>query len=96
MSFSKRLKAIIKQERHSQRSFSEVVDIPLPSLESYLAKKVEPSANVVMKITNHPEFKKYTLWLMTGEIEANSGQICPTEEIQKKYGLLDITEKRKA
>lgn len=32
---------------------------------------------VGMKIFNHPKFKKYMMWFMTGDIAPESGQIAP-------------------
>ncbi|RCB84193.1 transcriptional regulator, partial [Escherichia coli] len=29
------------------------------------------------KITNHPRFSKYTLWIMTGKSSPEAGQISP-------------------
>ncbi|GEK13196.1 helix-turn-helix domain-containing protein [Aliivibrio fischeri] len=87
MSLQKRLKSIMKEERYSQRSFAEAIGIPLRSLEDFLSERRVPRAAFVMKITNHPQFKKYTLWLMTGEVVPNSSQVCPSESIQKKYGI---------
>lgn len=31
----------------------------------------------VMKILNHPQFKKYTMWFMTETISPEAGQIAP-------------------
>ncbi|AXG44972.1 MULTISPECIES: C protein [Photorhabdus] len=30
------------------------------------------------QLPDHPKFEKYTLWLMTGKITPESGQISPT------------------
>lgn len=94
--FEKRLKAIIKAERYSQRKFAEMVGMPLSSLERYLSGKQEPSTAVTMKILNHPEFKKYTIWLMIGETDENSGQVCPDFSTQEQCGLVNSDSQKQA
>ena len=88
MEFGKRIKSIIKEERYSQRDFATLIDIPLGTLESYLSERAEVSAKTLGKITNHEQFKKYTLWLMTGDAKPDAGQICPAFSTQEKCGLI--------
>ena len=87
MEFGKRIKSIIKEERYSQREFAELIDIPLGTLESYLSERAELSGKALGKIANHEQFKKYTLWLMTGDVMPDAGQVCPAFSTQEKCGL---------
>ncbi|SKA69165.1 hypothetical protein SAMN02745132_04413 [Enterovibrio nigricans DSM 22720] len=96
MSFGKRLKCVLKEERYNQREFAELVDIPQRSLENYLSDKQNPRLDGVMKIVNHVKFKKYALWLMTGDTEPSSGQICPAFSIQEQCGLVDEASRKQA
>lgn len=96
MAFEKKLKAIIKEERYTQRQFAEMVGIPLSSLENYLSGRREPPYSVVVKIVTHPNFSKYTMWLMGGEIQPNSGQVCPEFSTQELCGLLRKEPKKQA
>ncbi|ODS05226.1 helix-turn-helix domain-containing protein [Vibrio scophthalmi] len=95
MCFEQRLKAIIKEERYSQRAFAEIVDIPIASIERYLAGTREPSTKVTMKIVNHVKFKKYALWLMTGEVLPSGGQICPSFSTLEQCGLVGESSPQK-
>ncbi|UKA08847.1 helix-turn-helix domain-containing protein [Photobacterium damselae subsp. damselae] len=96
MSFKKKLKAIIKEERYTQKQFAEMVDIPLSSLEKYLLGKSDPSYKVLVKIVTHPNFSKYTMWLMGGEVQPNSGQVCPDISTQEQCGLLKKESEKRA
>ena len=98
MEFGKRIKSIIKEERYSQRDFAALIDIPLGTLESYLSERAEVSGKVLGKIANHDQFKKYTLWLMTGEIRPDAGQVCPAFSTQEQCGLIigEINIQKKA
>ncbi|WP_186809358.1 helix-turn-helix domain-containing protein [Aliivibrio fischeri] len=87
MTIQKRLKALIKEERYSQKTFAEMIGIPLRSLENYISGRQDPGSAVMVKITNHPEFKKYTLWLMTGDSEQGFIQTSPSKATQKKCGI---------
>lgn len=88
MSFSKRLKAIIKEERYSQKAFAKTVGIPLRTLEDYLAGRTEPGLQAVTKIVGHPIFKKYALWLICSDNSPNPIQTCPSSSTQEQCGLL--------
>ena len=46
----------------------------------------------MLKITNHPELKKYTYWLMTDEVLPESGQISPDFSILLQLGLVESEE----
>ncbi|MEC4728148.1 helix-turn-helix domain-containing protein [Shewanella sp. D64] len=77
------LKCVLKEEKLSQRQFADLIDIPLRSLEAYLSGEREPKQSFSMKISSHPQFKKYTLWLMTGTTAPESGQVCPAFSINQ-------------
>ena len=95
MSFGKRLKAIIKEEGMIQKVFAQEIDISLGGLERYLSGKRVPAGDVIMKIVSHERFKKYTMWLLTGEFEEGSDQTSPKLSIQEKCGLIaDGSEKQ--
>ncbi|MEX6277113.1 helix-turn-helix domain-containing protein [Providencia hangzhouensis] len=66
-----------ESERLNRRQFSELVDIPYGSLTYYETNRSKPPTEVTMKILSHPQFIKYTMWFMTGEIAPEAGQIAP-------------------
>ncbi|MCE7576204.1 helix-turn-helix domain-containing protein [Aliivibrio fischeri] len=87
MSFEKKLKAIIKEEGYSQAKFANEIGISTSTVEKYVSGKQEPAGGIMLKIVNHEKFKKYTLWLMTGDVNPDAGQICPAFSTQEKCGL---------
>ncbi|MCD9491374.1 helix-turn-helix domain-containing protein [Photobacterium phosphoreum] len=88
MEIGKKLKAIIREERYSQREFAEQVNIPIRTIEKYIAGTNDPTYGVLIKIVNHERFKKYTLWLMTGDVNPEMGQISPAFSTQEQCGLI--------
>ncbi|HBO5292567.1 TPA: helix-turn-helix transcriptional regulator [Pseudomonas aeruginosa] len=77
MDLSAKLKAIRATERLTQVEFCSLVDISLSSWKKYEASITDMGLAPVLKITNHPWFKKYTLWLMTGDTAPECGQVSP-------------------
>lgn len=77
MNFSEKLKAIRRAEDLSQSQFGQLIDLPLPTIKKYESGSYSPSIQNLMKITKHPRFKKYALWLTTDEIAPEVGQISP-------------------
>lgn len=96
MSFEKRLKSVIKEERYSQREFAEMVGVPLRSIENYVAGKREPTSGVIERIATHPSFEKYALWLVTGTTAPDGGQVCPSFSTLEQCGLADDESQKQA
>jgi len=96
MFFRNRLKAIIQEEGMSQKVFAEEIDVSLGALERYLSGKRIPAGDVIMKIVSHEKFKKYTMWLLTGDVEEDSDQVSPKLSIQEKCGLVSDDSEKKA
>ncbi|PKF49162.1 helix-turn-helix transcriptional regulator [Enterovibrio nigricans] len=96
MSFANRLRAVIKEERLSQAKFAAEIGISRPAVEKYLSETTDPAGWVMLKITNHATFKKYALWLMTGDTAPESGQVCPDFSIQEQCGLVDEESRKQA
>ena len=88
MSFSKRLKAIIKEERFTQAKFANEIGVSRSAIEKYLSGDNEPAVGVLMNIAQHPIFKKYTMWLLSGVVQPGSGQISPAFSTQEQCGLI--------
>lgn len=72
-----KLKAIRKAEGLTQAKFSEISGIALGTVKNYESGHKDPGLSIVMRVTNTPLFKKYTLWLMTGDTSPQAGQIAP-------------------
>ncbi len=88
MSFSKRLKSIIKEERFTQAKFADDMGVSRSAVEKYLSGENQPSAGLLMNISAHPIFRKYTIWLLSGTADPIAEQICPAFSIQEQCGLI--------
>ncbi|MFS1582941.1 MAG: helix-turn-helix domain-containing protein [Candidatus Arsenophonus phytopathogenicus] len=74
---SEKLKNIRKAENLSQMEFCNLTGISISTVKKYEIGIIEPGGVTLMKITSHSRFKKYALWLMTGDVAPESGQIEP-------------------
>ncbi|TLU69569.1 transcriptional regulator [Enterobacter sp. MF024] len=78
MSLRKRLFLIINTENLTIKDFAGICSIPLKTLENFMNRRVDALPDIeLLKITGHPRFNKYTLWMMTNKTALSSGQIDP-------------------
>ncbi|EMX8410948.1 TPA: helix-turn-helix transcriptional regulator [Yersinia enterocolitica] len=77
MKLSEKIKAIRDAEGLSQTNFCEIIGLSANTLRKYESGSYEPSGLNLMKITLHPRFKKYTLWLMSDSTAPEAGQVAP-------------------
>ncbi|PWC10907.1 transcriptional regulator [Brenneria roseae subsp. americana] len=77
MNIGQKLKAIRKAEGFTQKKFCEISGIALGTVKNYEGGYKEPGIQVVSQVVNTPSFKKYTLWIMTGDTAPQAGQIAP-------------------
>ena len=78
MELAEKLKAIRIKEGLTQSELCEATGLSLSSYKKYeLALRTEVSSVALLKLTNHERFKKYTLWLMTGDVAPTCGQVSP-------------------
>ncbi|HFH3052944.1 TPA: XRE family transcriptional regulator [Pseudomonas aeruginosa] len=67
-------------ERLTQVEFCELTGISLPTWKGYeYGKSKSVSSIELLKITSHPRFKKYALWLVADETAPDCGQISPVQ-----------------
>ncbi|WP_406941705.1 helix-turn-helix domain-containing protein [Arsenophonus sp.] len=76
-SLGEKIRKIREAEGINRKELSEMLNIPYSSLNNYEAGRIQVTENIMIRITNHHLFKKYALWLMTGDIAPESGQIAP-------------------
>lgn len=88
MNLGKKLKAIRLAESLEREEMSQLVDIPRGSLRNYEQGIRDPKGETLTKITNHERFKKYTFWMMTGEVLPESGQVSPDFSILLQCGII--------
>lgn len=74
---SSKLKAIRESEGLSQSKFADLTGISVGMIKQYETGIRGAGTETLLKITTHPEFKKYTLWLMNGETNEAAGQVSP-------------------
>lgn len=77
MKLSEKMKLIRESEGLSQANFCEIIGLSINTLKKYEGGKFEPGGDALIKMTQHPRFTKYALWLMTDQIAPESGQISP-------------------
>ncbi|MGO3014197.1 MAG: helix-turn-helix domain-containing protein [Hafnia alvei] len=77
MKLSEKIRSIREAEGLSQAKFCEVIGLSPNTLRKYELGSYEPSGLNLVKITQHPQFEKYTLWLMTDKTAPEAGQIAP-------------------
>ena len=65
-SLNKKIKLLRKAEGMSQRQFGKEVGISQSVIGNFESGKQKSlGSEYLMNITNHPKFKKYTMWLLT-------------------------------
>lgn len=68
---------IRKAERLTQKEFCNLVGLSESTFRKYEAGFTNVGTPALLKVTNHPRFTKYALWLVTGDVAPESGQISP-------------------
>ncbi|MCU7215129.1 MULTISPECIES: helix-turn-helix domain-containing protein [Pseudomonas] len=78
MELGQKLKEIRLTERLTQSEICEVTGIKLGTWKGYeYGARKEVSSGELLKITTHPRFMKYALWLVTDQTAPDCGQISP-------------------
>lgn len=78
MELGQKLKEIRLTERLTQAEFCEIADIKLATWKGYeYGLRASVSSIELLKVTKHPRFKRYALWLVTDETAPECGQISP-------------------
>lgn len=88
MTISDKIKAIRTAEGLTQLQLSEIIGLSISTLKKIEAGYNDPVWDTMIKITQHPRFEKYTLWLMTNKTAPEAGQIAPA---LSPYGQEDTT-----
>jgi transcriptional regulator with XRE-family HTH domain len=73
-----KIREIREAEGLSREDFSALTGVPAGNLKRYETDRIKSiGSDFLLKITQHEKFKKYTMWLMTGDIAPEIGQISP-------------------
>ncbi|MGA7587036.1 MAG: helix-turn-helix transcriptional regulator [Rouxiella badensis] len=76
-SLGDKLVVMRESERLNRRELSDLVGIPYGTLTYYETGRSTPPTDVTMRLLSHPQFRKYTLWFMSGQTAPEAGQIAP-------------------
>lgn len=75
---SEKFKLIRTRERLKQQEMADLLEINVQTYSNYeRGKRRAISVLEVIKILNHPRFKKYLVWFMTDNTELNVEQVNP-------------------
>lgn len=78
MNISEKLKAIRVAEGLTQMQLCEIMGLSISTLKKVEAGYNDPALSTIMKITMHPKFQKYALWLISDVTAPESGQVSPS------------------
>ncbi|MCU6243875.1 helix-turn-helix domain-containing protein [Enterobacter asburiae] len=73
----KKLKAIRDAEGFTQSAFAELTGVNIGMIKNYESGRQGVGVTVIDRVLEAKDFKKYTLWLMTGETNEAAGQVSP-------------------
>ena len=77
-----KIKKIREAQGLSRPKFAELTGVLADSIKQYETGRVKNiSLEKLEKFTQHPDLKKYSLWLITGETAPAAGQISPGGEL---------------
>ncbi|WP_433587215.1 helix-turn-helix domain-containing protein [Providencia alcalifaciens] len=102
--YERKLRMIRLEEKLSQAAFAQLTGINIGTIKNYELGKRGVGLGVIEQVLKASDFKKYTLWLMLGEVNVDAGQVAPKlfleakDKIVNTYRLLgmkpqDIDEK---
>lgn len=96
MSIGKKLREIREAEGLTREDVADLLKIPLPTMKRYETGRIDNvGSETLTKYTQHERFKKYTLWLMTGECNENSGQVSPALSPDMQNSILHHQDEKK-
>lgn len=77
MELSKKIRDIRCAEEISKISICKITGLSLKEMKKLECNDTKYTIRYIIKITKNGRFTKYTLWLMTGKISPEAGQISP-------------------
>ncbi|MBG6243349.1 MAG: XRE family transcriptional regulator [Candidatus Symbiopectobacterium sp. Dall1.0] len=93
--YAKKLLAIRKAEGMTQQKFAEITGLSLGFIKIYESGHRPARSETIEKVIQTKKFKKYTLWLMTGEVAPLAGQIEPAFSLSGS-GVSEKKDQRKS
>ncbi|EMC2742737.1 helix-turn-helix transcriptional regulator [Providencia rettgeri] len=78
ISLGEKIRMIREAENLTRADFCSLTGIPEGTQKFYETGRQEISGKTLPKITTHPRFEKYIMWLMADKTNEALGQISPT------------------
>ncbi|MBI6161306.1 helix-turn-helix transcriptional regulator [Serratia liquefaciens] len=73
-----KIREIREAEGLSREEFAVLTGVPAGNLKRYETDRIKSvGSEFLLMITQHQRFKKYAMWLMTGDVAPEIGQISP-------------------
>ncbi|HEJ7039465.1 helix-turn-helix domain-containing protein [Serratia quinivorans] len=73
-----KIREIREAEGLSREEFAVLTGVPAGNLKRYETDRIKSvGSEFLLMITQHQRFKKYAMWLMTGDVAPEVGQISP-------------------
>lgn len=76
-SYGEKLRLIRKSEGFTQAQMRDLTGISLGAIKNYETQGVDVGLSIIERLLSVDQFRKYTLWLMTGATAPDAGQIAP-------------------
>ncbi|MEN3258494.1 helix-turn-helix transcriptional regulator [Sodalis endosymbiont of Spalangia cameroni] len=74
-----KIRLIREAEGLTRDEFEQLTGVPAGNTKRYETGRIKSiGSDFLMKITRHPRFSKYTLWLMSDQVTPETGQISPS------------------
>ncbi|GIC79349.1 helix-turn-helix transcriptional regulator [Moritella sp. F3] len=84
MELKEKIKLIRNTHGYTQANFAKLTDIPFRSYQKYELGNTEVAMSAFLKISD--KFPQYALWLTTGKVNLEAGQVAPGDEAPKMSG----------
>ncbi|MDQ9126903.1 helix-turn-helix transcriptional regulator [Serratia fonticola] len=95
-SLGKKIRDIREAEGLSRSQFTELTGVPEGAQKFYETDRRALGSDTLLKITQHPRFEKYALWLMTDKTSEAAGQISPVLSPDGQDGISNHQNGKKA
>lgn len=96
-SLGTKIREIRDCEGLTREEFASLTGIPAGTQKGYeMGRRESIGSEILMKITQHPRFEKYSLWLMTDKTSEAAGQISPILSPDGQDGISNRQKDQKA
>lgn len=83
-----KIKFIRIAEKITQKELSDILSVPVRTIQKYESKVSSPSGKFILKLCN--AFPEYAYWLVTGQTQVEAGHISPEIKIAEKQKISNL------